>query len=53
MSSWLVQARLGSPAEYQSMFPVMYPAGLYNIDPSIDPAVVTPLVGARLQQLAH
>ena len=43
-----MQARLGSPKEYESAFPVEYPPALFDVDPSIDPAVVTPIAGRPL-----
>ena len=40
-----VQARLGNPVAYTGVYPLYVVAGQYDVDPSVDPAVQTPING--------
>ena len=41
------QARLGNPVAYTGSYPLYVGAGQYNVDPSVDPAVQTPINGGE------
>ncbi len=40
-----VQARLGNPVAYTGSYPLYVASAQYNVDPTVDPAVQTPIDG--------
>ncbi len=43
----VLQARLGNPVAYTGSYPLYVGPGQYNVDPTVDPAVVSPINGGE------
>jgi len=43
----VLQARLGNPVAYTGSYPLYVGPGQYDVDPTVDPAVVSPINGGE------